>query len=72
MGEIVHLARQVVFDVTGGKQHAWQGINLLVAHGFELFKAITQDRVGKFEKAAFDIVFGQVGLFHRFNHRVEL
>ena len=72
MGEIVYFARQVIFDVAGGKQHTRKGIDLFVAHGFELFKAITQDRVRKFEKAAFDIVVGQMGLFHRFNHGVEL
>ena len=72
MGEIVHFAWQVIFDVTGGKQHARQGINLLVAHSFEFFKAIAQDRVRKFEKAAFDIIIGQMGLLHCFNHGVEL
>ena len=72
IGEIIDLARQVIFDVTSGKQHARKRINFLMAHGFELFKAIAQDRVRKFEKAAFDIVVGQMGLFHRFNHGVEL
>ena len=70
--KIIDLAGQVIFDMTGGKQHTWQRVDLFMAQGFEFFKPVAQNRVGKFQKTAFDIVIGEMGVFHLFNHVVEL